>query len=218
LTAARLDAVAGDASKQDEEHMEFIVQSDGFLTERDTHELAAWYANDGLGQEDFEAHLMLLKAHTTLTSSAQRGRRLPLSVERYSLLRLLYRLPERRLQMAELSRRLGVSATSVTKLVNGLSKLELVHRVPHATDKRRTWIELTPAGASVVEERLPIARATTRKRWQALSRDEKRMLAHLLAKLVLGNQTSEVEPVLEDLREHLPAEPRANGASRTVNR
>lgn len=49
--------------------------------------------------------------------------------------------------MSELSNELGVTARNVTALVDGLEGEGLVRRVPHATDRRATVIELTPAGA-----------------------------------------------------------------------
>jgi DNA-binding MarR family transcriptional regulator len=193
--------------------MEFSVQADGFMTERSSQELAAWYADGEAGQEDFEAHLILLKAYNTLTTSAQRGRRLQMTVERYALLRMLYVVPERRLQMAELGRSLNVSATSITKLVNALFGLGMVNRVPHATDKRRTWVELTAEGVATVESSLPLIKASTRRRWKGLNQDEKRMIIHLLSKLLLSNQPSEVDRLMESVRPGASRSPESNGAT-----
>ena len=49
--------------------------------------------------------------------------------------------------MSELSDELGVTARNVTALVDGLEGEGLVRRVPHATDRRATVIELTATGA-----------------------------------------------------------------------
>ncbi|MBN9122862.1 MAG: MarR family transcriptional regulator [Planctomycetes bacterium] len=49
--------------------------------------------------------------------------------------------------MSELSEQLGVTARNVTALVDALEAEGLVRRVPHATDRRATVIELTAAGA-----------------------------------------------------------------------
>jgi DNA-binding MarR family transcriptional regulator len=180
--------------------MDLIVKPDGLLTERSVHDLAAWYSGDGTDQESFEAHLMMLRAYGALVTPGLRGRRTPLSIERYSLLRLLHREPGRRLSMGDIGRALDVSPTSITKLVNGLVAMDLVRRVPDARDRRRTWIEITERGSRLVEESLPEVRRFTRSRWQGLTADEKRMLIHLLAKLLLTNQSSEAEERLQALR------------------
>lgn len=49
--------------------------------------------------------------------------------------------------MSALGDELGVTARNVTALVDALEGEGLVRRVPHATDRRATVIELTPAGA-----------------------------------------------------------------------
>ena len=49
--------------------------------------------------------------------------------------------------MSELGEELSVTARNVTALVDGLEGEGLVRRVPHATDRRATVIELTAAGA-----------------------------------------------------------------------
>ena len=173
--------------------MEFLTQPDGSLTERSVHELAEWYGSDGGDAAGFEAHLLLLKAYATLVNSASRGRRTLLGVERFALLRLLYRQPEHQMQMTEAGRALGVSPTSITKLVNRMVELGFVDRVPHESDKRRAWVRMTTRGVEVMEEHLPGARASTRRRWQGLSEDEKRTLAHLLAKLIVTNQLADAD-------------------------
>ena len=170
--------------------MEFIVRQ-GKLTERSIQELAEWYAGDDAEPVDFETHLLLLKAHSTLVSSALRGRRTLLGVERFALLRLLYRQPGNQMQMTEIGRALDVSPTSITKLVNRLVALKLVERIPHERDRRRSWVRITDKGVALVAESLPTVRETTHERWKGLTVEEKRMLAHLLARFVMTNQTNE---------------------------
>jgi DNA-binding MarR family transcriptional regulator len=166
--------------------MDFVLRDDGLLTERTAQELAAWYTQGGDDAESFEAHLMLLSAHASLLTSAQRGRKAGISRERYDVLRALYRAPGHRLPLSDLGRSLGVSPASITKLVNGLSRAQLAHRIRFTDDKRRMWAELTPKGVAQVEEALPIVIESTKRRWQGLTKDEKRVLVHLLCKLVLS--------------------------------
>jgi DNA-binding MarR family transcriptional regulator len=48
--------------------------------------------------------------------------------------------------MCDLGEQLGVTPRNVTTLVDGLEQEGLVRRVPHATDRRATVIELTAQG------------------------------------------------------------------------
>ena len=186
--------------------MEFIVQDDGLLTERSAQELAAWYTQGGDDSESFEAHLMLLNAFASLITSAQRGRKAGISRERYDVLRALYRAPGYRITLSELGRGLGVSPTSITKLVNGLSRAQLAHRIRFPDDKRRVWAELTPKGVATVEESLPIVIESTKRRWQGLTKEEKRVLVHLLSKVVLSARAAKADPQLKAIASKARAE------------
>jgi MarR family 2-MHQ and catechol resistance regulon transcriptional repressor len=173
--------------------MDFILRDDGLLTERGAQELASWYTQGAGDEESFEAHLMLLNAYASLMTSAQRGRKAGISRERYDVLRALYRATDYRLPLSELGRNLGVSPASITKLVNGLTRAQLAHRVRFPDDKRRMWAELTPRGVATVEEALPFVIESTKRRWQGLTKEEKRVLVHLLSKVVLSAQASKGE-------------------------
>ena len=186
--------------------MDFIVRDDGLLTERNAQELAAWYTRGGADAEAFEAHLMLLQAHASLMTSAQRGRKSGISRERYDVLRALYRAPGYRMPLSELGRHLNVSPASITKLVNALSRSQLAHRIRFPDDKRRMWAELTPKGVSTVEEALPFVIESTRRRWQGLTPEEKRVLVHLLSKVVMSAQSSKAESQLKAVASKAKAE------------
>jgi DNA-binding MarR family transcriptional regulator len=173
--------------------MAYKTDTDGNLHEVTVRELAEWYTKDEGDVEAFEAHLLLLRAHAAVIGSAQRGRRNLLSVERFTLLRLLYRLPEHRMQMNEIGRALGVSATSITKLVNRLESLKLVERLAHETDKRRAWVQITDRGITTMEQNLPDAKRATRQRWKGLTPEEQRTLSHLLTKLVATIEDGPIE-------------------------
>jgi DNA-binding MarR family transcriptional regulator len=166
--------------------MEFVVRDDGLMTEKSVQELAAWYDDGGQDKETYEAHLMLLRTLPVVVSSAQRGRRTTLSLERYGLLRLLHRSAEKRMLMSDISRALNVSPTSVTKLVSGLATLRLVQRVSYSGDKRRAWAQITPEGERIVRENMPRVREATLARWHGLTKQEKRVLVHLLSKVILS--------------------------------
>ena len=168
-----------------EPETEIRIGRDGLFTVKALHDLAQWYADGAQDVETFEAHLMMLRAHAVLVGSAQRGRRTALSMERFGLLRLLYRAPSGRMLLSDASRALNVSPTSISKLVSSMSEEKLVERVDDPEDKRRAWAQITEAGRRLLEGNLPRVRQSTRNRWAGLTPDEKRMLVHLLAKFLL---------------------------------
>lgn len=86
--------------------------------------------------------------------------------------------------MSELSEELGVTARNVTALVDALEGEGLVRRVPHATDRRATVIELTTAGTRYGRQ------MATGKHLEAiaelfgdLTSDERKRLLELITKL-----------------------------------
>jgi DNA-binding MarR family transcriptional regulator len=182
-----------------EPEIELLISREGLFTDRAIHELAEWYAAGDSDTETFEAHLMMLRAHSALVGSAQRGRRAALSMERFSLLRLLYRAPDGRLLLSDVSRALNVSPTSISKLVSSMSAQKLVERISSPDDKRRAWAQITPSGKQLVEDSLPRVQKGTRDRWQGLTPEEKRMLIHLLAKFVMHTYAGRAESQLRRL-------------------
>jgi DNA-binding MarR family transcriptional regulator len=170
---------------------EFMVDEEGFMTEKSIHELAHWYSEQtrDTDQLSFEVHLMLMRASSTLATGSQFEIRGGLSRARYNVLRILYQNPEQRLLMSEIVEGLRVSPTNITKLVDGLVVDGLVRRVGHSEDKRKTWAELTDKGRHVVELAIPGVAAHTGRLWSGLTNEEKRLLIHLLAKLRMHNFT-----------------------------
>ena len=55
-------------------------------------------------------------------------------------------------RMGDLANELGLPPRNMTTVADGLESEDLVHRVPHPTDRRVTMLEVTPAGRRVVEE------------------------------------------------------------------
>ena len=95
----------------------------------------------------------LLRAHAAATRvlnselQAEHG----LSVNAYEALYLLSCAEERRLKRVDLSRRLALTPSGVTRLLEGLGHAGLVERVTCPTDLRVAYAELTEAGAAKLE-------------------------------------------------------------------
>jgi DNA-binding MarR family transcriptional regulator len=102
----------------------------------------------------------------------------------FRLLRDLYFATGQCLSMSELSEALGVTMTYITKLVEDLAAYGWVARVDDSADKRRTLAKLTGEGVATVEELLPGVTRQIERNWAVLTEDEKRLLVHLLAKVL----------------------------------
>jgi DNA-binding MarR family transcriptional regulator len=72
-----------------------------------------------------------------------------LSIGQFRLLHLLHRDAA---SPSDIADDLGVSVPAVSKMVDGLVERGFVGRAPHAADRRRLSLALTPAGAAVVKE------------------------------------------------------------------
>lgn len=95
----------------------------------------------------------LLRAHAAATRrlSAELQAEHGLSVNDYEALYLLGRADERRMKRVELSRRLLLTPSGVTRLLEGLEEAGLVQRVACPTDLRVSYAQLTDAGAAKLE-------------------------------------------------------------------
>lgn len=180
---------------------------EGWVTEDAVHQLAEWYnANcPDTSSVTFEAHLMVLRAYVTLLSGSPIDASAGLSRARYNILRLLYQAPEKRLLMGDFAEGMNVSPTNISKLVDSLVADGLVRRETHAEDKRKTWAYLTEQGEELLKACLPAVSAHVREIWSGLDEDEKRVLAHLLAKLRMHTLTGKSARALSVLRRRLAA-------------
>lgn len=141
---------------------------------------------DGNKKKDIEAIVQAMRRiHRTVTMDAfQTSRRFGLTGSQGAVLRLL--ATRGSLSSAEVSRRLRVTPSNVTGLVDRLEKKGLVRRSPSLKDRRVVRIVLTEKGRKL-EDRLPDTIQ------QKLDRDLGRMSA------------PEVRRILDSLRELVDA-------------
>jgi DNA-binding MarR family transcriptional regulator len=79
------------------------------------------------------------------------------SLVELDLLAELARMPDQRLRMSEISRRLTISTTSVTRVVDGLEARGHALRVLSAGDRRVVYAVLTERGAELLRQAHPVA-------------------------------------------------------------
>jgi len=107
-----------------------------------------------------------------------------LSINDYEALDLLARADGRRLKRVDLARRLVLTPSGVTRLLEGLEEAGLVARASCPEDLRVTYAELTDAGARTLETASCGHVASIRALLEEhLSDDEIEELAELLGKL-----------------------------------
>jgi DNA-binding MarR family transcriptional regulator len=181
---------------------DFVV-TDGWLNDRWVVDLATWYSEHcpGVDSIDFESHLALMRAYTTITINSPVDTVAGLSRARYNILRMLYQSEGRRLLMSDIVQGMNVSPTNITKLVDSLVADGFVRRVGHEQDKRRTWAELTEKGDDVLMECVPLVGNHIKSLWGSLEDNEKTVLVHLLSKMrfnAVVNSPEESDRVMRD--------------------
>jgi DNA-binding MarR family transcriptional regulator len=121
-----------------------MSQSPTVTTEQPTRNLDAW--------------ISFLRSHAAIIRelSAQLQREHGLTLNDYEVLLHLSHAEEKRLRRVDLAERVLLTASGITRLLEGLEKSGLVCKRNCASDARVTYAELTEAG----EKKLRSARAT----------------------------------------------------------
>src|SRR5579884_3899316 len=128
-----------------------------------------------------------LRAHATAIDAIEReltaAGEVPLSS--YDVLIELLEAPGRRLRMAELARRVVLSRSGLTRLVDRLERDGLLARERTAEDRRGAYAVLTDAGYQAVRRAWPVyARGIIAHFAAHLSDDEARTLTELLGRVL----------------------------------
>ena len=125
-----------------------------------------------------------LREVLTLTSLARTvlARRLGLSVHDVELMEHVM-LAGQPLGPVELSRRLGVTSAAATQSVHRLQAAGHVVRQPHASDRRRQVLAVTPSGAAHVFSELGPLLALTARAGDGLSESDRAAVALFLQRI-----------------------------------
>ena len=137
-----------------------------------THALEAW------------ARLLRGHAATVRALNAELLRDHGLTINDYEALLLLAHADGKRLRRADLVANLKLTASGVTRLLEGLEAAGLVDRDQCAADGRVTYAVLTEAGRAKLEECSPAHVAAIEELFgERFSREELQTLAELLGRL-----------------------------------
>lgn len=142
------------------------------MTDRDDAGLEAWRA-------------MLLAynaAMRAIDSELARADTIPLTW--YDVLLELNAAPERRLQMQELGRRVVLSRTRVSRLVDEMVRAGLVEKTRDDTDRRVVWACITTSGGRALRRTAPLYLSGIEKHFAVhLTSEEKAVLATALTRV-----------------------------------
>ena len=133
-----------------------------------------------------DAWARLLRGHATVTRAlnAQLVAEHALTLKDYEALMRLFRAEDNRLRGVDLAEQLALTASGVTRLLDGLERDGLVERLICDSDRRATYAVLTPTGRDRLEaasqSHLAAIRAVFEERFSEVEIEQ---LASLLARL-----------------------------------
>ena len=147
-------------------------------------------AQELLQDSGLQAFVRLLRSHAAVTRelSARLEARHGLTLSDYDVLVQLYFAPERALRRVDLARTVLLTASGITRLLDGLEREGWVEKRACASDARVTYAALTVDGV----RRFEAAQASHRQDVEELfaskfSEGERAHLAELLGRLPLAN-------------------------------
>jgi DNA-binding MarR family transcriptional regulator len=133
-----------------------------------------------------EAFAGLLRSHSALTRvmNAQLVTEHGLTINDYEVLLLLARAPERQLRRVDLAESVLLTASGITRLLDGLERAGYVTKAQCETDGRVTYAVLTDDGLDKLREAGETHVAGIREVFEGrFSEDELQTLASLLSRL-----------------------------------
>jgi DNA-binding MarR family transcriptional regulator len=136
--------------------------------------------------DSLDAWVCLLRGHATVrrSLSAELRSRHGLSVNDYEALVLLSSAAGNKMRRVDLADRLQLTASGVTRLLDGLEQHGLVKKATCAGDGRVTYAVLTDAGRRKLEEASAAHAAALRQMFEGrYTRSELATLAKLLSRL-----------------------------------
>jgi DNA-binding MarR family transcriptional regulator len=138
---------------------------------------------------DLEPWVRFLRAHAAITRqlSARLEAQHGLTLSDYDVLVQLYFAPERALRRVDLARSVLLTASGITRLLDGLERSGWVEKKACSTDARVSYAALTEAGATKFEQASVSHRADIDELFGSnFSETERSQLAELLGRLPLA--------------------------------
>jgi DNA-binding MarR family transcriptional regulator len=144
-------------------------------------------------EADLEAWVRFLRAHAAITRqlSARLEAGHGLTLSDYDVLVQLYYAPERSLRRVDLARTVLLTASGITRLLDGLERCGWVEKKACKSDARVSYAALTPDGVAKFEEAATSHRADVEELFGSnFSAAERKQLGELLGRLPLAETSS----------------------------
>jgi DNA-binding MarR family transcriptional regulator len=135
--------------------------------------------------DDIDAWRAMLLAHAGAVRAIEKDvQRVGIPLTWYDVLLELNAAEGRQLRMQELSDRVVLSRTRVSRLVDEMVVHGLVRKRPDSDDRRSTWAVITPEGRTALRETAPTYVAGIREHFNRFLTDsERRAVARALGKV-----------------------------------
>jgi DNA-binding MarR family transcriptional regulator len=140
-------------------------------------------------EADLETWVRFLRAHAAITRqlSARLEADHGLTLSDYDVLVQLYYSPEQALRRVDLARTVLLTASGITRLLDGLERSGWVEKKACSSDARVSYAALTPAGVTKFETASTSHRADIEELFSSnLSTAERKQLGELLGRLPLA--------------------------------
>lgn len=142
---------------------------------------------------DLEAWIRFLRAHAAITRqlSARLEAQHGLTLSDYDVLVQLYHAPEQALRRVDLARTVLLTASGITRLLDGLERSGWVEKKSCQSDARVSYASLTKAGCAKFEEASASHRADIEELFGSnFSAAEHKQLGELLGRLPLAETSA----------------------------
>lgn len=159
----------------------------GYVREHTTRIVPAMTDRENVGLGAWRAMLLAYDAAMrAIDAELARAEAIPLSW--YDVLLELRAAPDGRLRMQELSGRVVLSRTRVSRMVDDMAQAGLVDKVRDGTDRRVVWATITPSGVTALRSTAPLYLSGIERHFSAhLTDEEKRVVATALAKVTAAH-------------------------------
>lgn len=145
------------------------------------------YSDPKVRANSSELASLLSQSHNLFaTHLSQHARTYGVSDSQYRVMLILSRVPNKKLTMSELSEQMCVTRTSITKVIDGLSKAAFVERQVHPHDRRSILVQLTAQGIQFLTMTVSHHQDFLDQIFGELTADQQRTLTKLLDRLIVS--------------------------------
>jgi DNA-binding MarR family transcriptional regulator len=106
-----------------------------------------------------------------------------ISLNDFMILYHLSEAPDEKMRRVDLSDRIGLTASGITRMLSPLEKMGLVRREANSRDARVSYVKLAPAGKRILNEAIATSETTTEQILSTVKSKKLEEFSKLLAEL-----------------------------------